>query len=55
MQRWEYAAVPVDGSSTRTAETTQVLNIWGSEGWELVAIKPEVGLIVCIFKRPIRG
>jgi hypothetical protein len=47
--RWEYATTPLIIHST-----TQILNSWGDDGWELVTIVtgPEGGL-VAYFKRPV--
>jgi hypothetical protein len=49
--QWEYATTPLIIHST-----TQILNTWGEEGWELVTIiaGPEGGL-VAYFKRPLNG
>jgi hypothetical protein len=49
MQKWEYITTPLI-----IHNTTQILNNWGSEGWELVQIVtgPEGGL-VAYFKRPV--
>ena len=48
---WEYATTPLIIHST-----TQILNTWGEDGWELVTIiaGPEGGL-VAYFKRPVNG
>lgn len=47
--RWEYATTPLIIHST-----TQILNSWGEDGWELVTVisGPEGGL-VAYFKRPL--
>ena len=49
MTKWEYITTPLISHNT-----TQILNNWGSEGWELVQIVtgPEGGL-VAYFKRPV--
>ena len=49
MTKWEYITTPLI-----IHNTTQILNNWGSEGWELVQIVtgPEDGL-VAYFKRPV--
>lgn len=49
MQKWEYVTSPL-----LIHNTTQILNSWGVDGWELVTIiaGPEGGL-VAYFKRPI--
>ena len=49
MIQWEYATTPL-----LIHNTTQILNTWGEEGWELVTIiaGPEGGL-VAYFKRPL--
>jgi hypothetical protein len=47
--RWEYATTPLI-----IHNTTQILNSWGDDGWELVTVinGPEGGL-VAYFKRPV--
>ena len=35
MQKWEYATVPLLVHATK-----QILDNWGSDGWELVAVIP---------------
>ena len=42
MTKWEYITTPLIINNT-----TQILNNWGSEGWELVQIVtcPEGGLV----------
>ena len=47
--KWEYATTPLIIHTT-----TQILNTWGEDGWELVTILtgPEGGL-VAYFKRPV--
>jgi len=35
MQKWEYVTVPL-----LTHATKQILDNWGDEGWELVAVVP---------------
>ena len=51
VSHWEYATTPLIVHST-----TQILNTWGEEGWELVTIiaGPEGGL-VAYFKRPLNS
>jgi hypothetical protein len=51
VSKWEYATTPLIIHST-----TQILNTWGEDGWELVTIiaGPEGGL-VAYFKRPLNG
>jgi hypothetical protein len=46
MSRWEYATVPLI-----THALQQILNQWGSDGWELVAVADNVAY----FKRPVDG
>ena len=52
MQKWEYATVPLLVHATK-----QILDNWGQDGWELVAVttgaSPEQ--LVAWFKRPVRG
>lgn len=49
--KWEYATTPLIIHTT-----TQILNSWGDDGWELVSVinGPEGGL-VAYFKRPVAG
>ena len=49
MKKWEYASVPVIPHAAQ-----EILNNWGEDGWELVAIfsPPDVGGVVAYFKRP---
>lgn len=35
MTSWEYATVPLLSHAT-----TQILNSWGEDGWELVSVTP---------------
>ncbi len=47
--RWEYATTPLIIHTT-----TQILNSWGDDGWELVTIIPgPEGGLVAYFKRPV--
>jgi len=50
MQKWEYVTVPL-----LTHATKQILDNWGSEGWELVAIVPgpTPENLVAYMKRPL--
>ena len=50
-QTWEYATVPLLIHATK-----QILDNWGSDGWELVTVVtgPEGGL-VAYMKRPVAG
>jgi hypothetical protein len=49
MQKWEYATVPLLPHNTK-----QILDNWGEDGWELVAVHTaEVGGTVAFFKRPV--
>jgi hypothetical protein len=53
MTRWEYATAPVLIHATK-----QILDNWGSDGWELVQIVPGPGnseQLVAYFKRPLPG
>ncbi len=48
MTVWEYVTVPLLPHNTK-----QILDNWGQDGWELVAVhSPEVGGTVAYFKRP---
>jgi hypothetical protein len=48
MTTWEYATVPLLPHNTK-----QILDNWGDDGWELVAVHTaEVGGTVAFFKRP---
>ena len=51
MTRWEYATAPVLIHATK-----QILDNWGQDGWELVAIIPGPNnpeQLVAYFKRPL--
>ena len=50
MTKWEYATAPV-----LTHATKQILDSWGEDGWELVAITPGMNPenVVAYFKRPL--
>ena len=48
MTAWEYATVPLLPHNTK-----QILDNWGDDGWELVAVHTaEVGGTLAYFKRP---
>jgi hypothetical protein len=48
MTKWEYVTVPLLPHNTK-----QILDNWGQDGWELVAVhSPEVGGTVAYFKKP---
>jgi hypothetical protein len=48
MTTWEYATVPLLPHNTK-----QILDNWGEDGWELVAVHTaEVGGTIAFFKRP---
>jgi hypothetical protein len=48
-QRWEYATVPLLVHATK-----QILDGWGEDGWELVAVVPgpNTEQLVAYLKRP---
>ena len=50
MQKWEYVTVPL-----LTHATKQILDNWGQDGWELVAVVPgpNADSLVAYMKRPI--
>ena len=51
MTTWEYATAPL-----LTHATKQILDTWGSEGWELVTVIPGpagTNNLVAYFKRPV--
>lgn len=51
MTTWEYATAPVLIHNTK-----QILDTWGSDGWELVTVIPGpqgADSLVAYFKRPI--
>ncbi len=52
MIKWEYVTVPVLVHATK-----QILDNWGSDGWELVQIVPGMNPenLVAYMKRPIPG
>ena len=49
MQKWEYATVPLLVHATK-----QILDNWGMDGWELVAVVPGPNpeQLVAYLKRP---
>ncbi len=49
MQKWEYSTVPL-----LTHATKQILDNWGEDGWELVAVVPGPNpeQLVAYLKRP---
>ncbi len=49
MQKWEYATVPLLVHATK-----QILDNWGDDGWELVAVipGPNPEQLVAYLKRP---
>ncbi|HEV7896676.1 MAG TPA: hypothetical protein VGP31_02365 [Planosporangium sp.] len=49
MQKWEYATVPLLVHATK-----QILDNWGEDGWELVAVVPgpNAEQLVAYLKRP---
>jgi len=49
MTTWEYATVPLLIHATK-----QILDTWGKDGWELVAVVPAAdgGNPIAYFKRP---
>jgi hypothetical protein len=52
MTKWEYATVPLLVHATK-----QILDTWGSDGWELVQVVPGPNSenMVAYLKRPIGG
>jgi hypothetical protein len=49
MQKWEYVTVPLLVHATK-----QILDNWGEDGWELVAVIPGMNAenLVAYLKRP---
>ncbi len=49
MVKWEYATVPLLVHATK-----QILDNWGEDGWELVAVVPGMSAeqLVAYLKRP---
>ena len=49
MQKWEYATIPLIIHSTKA-----ILDTWGDDGWELVAVipGPDGQNLVAYLKRP---
>jgi hypothetical protein len=49
-QKWEYATAPLLVHATK-----QILDTWGSDGWELVQVVPgpNAEQLVAYFKRPL--
>jgi hypothetical protein len=52
MTKWEYATVPLLVHATK-----QILDNWGGDGWELVAIVPGPNSeqLVAYMKRPVES
>jgi hypothetical protein len=52
MQKWEYATVPLLVHATK-----QILDNWGEDGWELVAVipGPNPEQMVAYLKRPLES
>ncbi|GAB4009183.1 DUF4177 domain-containing protein [Nocardioides ultimimeridianus] len=51
MTKWEYQVAPVLNHAA-----TQILNNFGQDGWELVAVIPSPqGNDLAYFKRPVEG
>ena len=52
MQKWEYVTVPL-----LTHATKQILDNWGQDGWELVAVVPgpNAESLVAYMKRPVES
>ncbi|MDR1808158.1 MAG: DUF4177 domain-containing protein [Propionibacteriaceae bacterium] len=50
MTKWEYASVPLLSHATK-----QILDQWGSDGWELVSVVPGPSgdNYVAFLKRPV--
>ncbi|MDO5285895.1 MAG: DUF4177 domain-containing protein [Actinomycetia bacterium] len=50
MTKWEYATVPLLAHATK-----QILDTWGADGWELVAVVPGMTpeSLVAYLKRPL--
>ena len=51
MTKWEYVTTPL-----LLHKETQILNTWGTKGWDLVQVAtgPQGGLIA-FFKRPLQA
>lgn len=47
MQKWEYATVPLIEHATG-----EILNNWGDDGWELVAVLQQPQGLLAYLKRP---
>jgi hypothetical protein len=49
MNKWEYATVPL-----LLHKEAQILNAWGVDGWELVAVESSnQGGLIAFMKRPV--
>ncbi len=51
-QRWQYKYVVVDSLTNTSGKIEDVLNVFGSEGWELVSHSIGHMLNVFVFTRP---
>jgi len=51
MPVWEYVTTPL-----LLHQEAKILNNWGAEGWELVAVQPgPQGGLIAFLKRPVGG
>ena len=57
MPKWEYKVlkegIGLKGVNAENIE--EELNLWGEEGWELVAIERQQGSVLAVLKRPVGG
>jgi hypothetical protein len=57
MRKWEYKVLKeglgLKGFSPDKIE--EELNLWGEEGWELVAIERQQSSLLAVLKRPVGG
>ena len=57
MTRWEYkvlkASIGIKGVNAEKVE--EELNLWGEEGWELVAIERQQSSVLAVLKRSVGG
>ncbi len=57
MTKWEYKVLKmgIGLKGFRAEEIEEELNLWGEEGWEVIAATRLQGEFVAVLKRPVGG
>ena len=55
MAKWEYKVLKegIGLKGVKAEEVEEELNLWGEEGWELVAIERQQNSWLAVLKRPV--